>query len=80
MLVLDVDTVVLDDLAKLWKIKDRPKRSLFYMAEEQSQWYINTDFGGLLGSDEYKYRWPHHGRGFNSGVILMDLDRVSLVA
>lgn len=69
---LDIDTVVLGDLEWLWTesrnlFRANPE-AMIAMATEQSEWYK-----GGVGDP---YRWPHVGRGFNSGVMVMNLQRL----
>ena len=65
VLFLDSDLIVTDDIGHLWSILKtmKKRRKLLGLVENQSDWYLNA-----------KYKpWPAIGRGFNSGVMLLDL-------
>jgi hypothetical protein len=84
VIALDSDVLILRDLIDLWKQRKHlveDGSALFSMAFEQSEWYkdqsskLSLALSGAILTDDFhlSYRWPHVGRGFNSGVILMDL-------
>ncbi|KAL5007500.1 hypothetical protein ScPMuIL_016306 [Solemya velum] len=67
VIVLDTDVTFATDIAELWKIFHilRNKKAVG-LVENQSDWY--------LGKIWKNHRpWPALGRGFNTGVILLDL-------
>ncbi|ESO84696.1 hypothetical protein LOTGIDRAFT_196563 [Lottia gigantea] len=68
VIVLDTDVTFSTDIAELWKIfrilKD--KQNMIGLVENQSDWYL-----GKLWKNHRP--WPALGRGFNTGVILLDL-------
>ncbi|CAG5079121.1 Similar to Large1: LARGE xylosyl- and glucuronyltransferase 1 (Mus musculus) [Cotesia congregata] len=72
VIVLDTDITVLSDIYDLWKIfnemeNDGDKsKNVFALAENQSDWYKKK-------SDSGQRPWPAIGRGFNTGVMLMNL-------
>lgn len=67
VLVLDTDVTVLTDLADLWDIFDQLKNNqMLALVENQSDWYIKMLDNGLRP-------WPAIGRGFNTGIMLMNL-------
>ncbi len=66
--VLDVDTMLTADIAHLWaffKVIER-QRKLFGLVENQSDWYLGKLWEGHKP-------WPALGRGFNTGVMLLNL-------
>lgn len=68
VIVLDTDVTILSDLDQLWrhfKVIRRNKKWLG-LVENQSDWYRGTIW------KEHK-PWPALDRGFNTGVMLMDL-------
>ncbi|XP_037086454.1 LARGE xylosyl- and glucuronyltransferase 1-like [Pollicipes pollicipes] len=69
-IVLDTDITFATDIAELWRLFSRFKPGqMLGLVENQSDWY--------LGSLWKNHRpWPAVGRGYNTGVILMDLDRM----
>ena len=63
IIVLDVDLDVKRSISGLWEhFKDFKDNQMLGMATEQTDWYVS----GLR-------KWPAKGRGYNSGVILLDL-------
>lgn len=70
IIVLDTDMTVLNDLKLLWqRFKYFNKEHLFGLVENQSNWYRR-----LLN---YQQRsWPALNNGYNSGVMLIDLQRL----
>ncbi|KAK0049586.1 LARGE xylosyl- and glucuronyltransferase 1 [Biomphalaria pfeifferi] len=67
VIVLDTDVTLATDIAELWKIFRvlRGKQAIG-LVENQSDWYL-----GKLWKNHRP--WPALGRGFNTGVILLDL-------
>ncbi|XP_059161962.1 xylosyl- and glucuronyltransferase LARGE1-like [Physella acuta] len=67
VIVLDTDVTFATDIAELWKIFRvlRGKQAIG-LVENQSDWYL-----GKLWKNHRP--WPALGRGFNTGVILLDL-------
>lgn len=70
VIVLDTDVTFATDISELWKIfgKLSGKQALG-LVENQSDWYL-----GKLWKNHRP--WPALGRGFNTGVILMDLQKL----
>ena len=68
VIVLDTDLMLTENVASLWKFfKDiRSKGKLLGVVENQSDWYL----GNLW---EKQTPWPALGRGFNTGVMLLNL-------
>ncbi|CAG5128262.1 unnamed protein product, partial [Candidula unifasciata] len=67
VIVLDTDVTFATDIAELWKIFRvlRGKQAIG-LVDNQSDWYL-----GKLWKNHRP--WPALGRGFNTGVILLDL-------
>lgn len=69
VIALDTDVLVGADIARLWAHFDRfNARQLLGLVPQQSEWYLGTLKAALP--------WPALGRGFNTGVMLMRLDRM----
>ncbi|CAG0883631.1 unnamed protein product [Darwinula stevensoni] len=69
-IVLDTDIVVATDIAELWALFKRLNANqALGLVENQSDWYL-----GKLW--KHHRPWPALGRGFNTGVILMDLGKL----
>ncbi|XP_074660287.1 xylosyl- and glucuronyltransferase LARGE1-like isoform X2 [Tubulanus polymorphus] len=69
VIVLDTDIILATDIAELWKIFRRLKdKQILGLVENQSDWYL-----GKLWKNHRP--WPALGRGFNTGVILLDLNK-----
>ncbi|XP_078671272.1 xylosyl- and glucuronyltransferase LARGE1-like isoform X1 [Branchiostoma floridae x Branchiostoma belcheri] len=70
VIVLDTDVTFATDIAELWKIfkKFKGKKSIG-LVENQSDWYL-----GKLWKNHRP--WPALGRGFNTGVILLHLEKL----
>ncbi|XP_057340323.1 xylosyl- and glucuronyltransferase LARGE1-like [Microplitis mediator] len=71
VVLLDTDVTVLNDIYDLWKIfhemdSDNKNKYELALAENQSDWYIKISESG-------QRPWPAIGRGFNTGVMLMNL-------
>lgn len=69
-MVLDTDVTVLSDVSLLWKMFENfNNEQALGLVENQSNWYIK--------SSSYNSRpWPALGKGFNTGVMLMDLKKL----
>ena len=73
VIFLDVDVMLATDISKLWMfirhLRDEEKE--LGLVENQTDWY--------LGGAEKKHKpWPAVGRGFNTGVILFNLELMRL--
>ncbi|XP_015766293.1 PREDICTED: glycosyltransferase-like protein LARGE1 [Acropora digitifera] len=67
VVVLDTDVIFASDIAELWRIFDQlTGKQAVGLVENQSDWYL-----GKLWRNHKP--WPALGRGFNTGVILLDL-------
>ncbi|CAI9725108.1 LARGE xylosyl- and glucuronyltransferase 1-like [Octopus vulgaris] len=67
VIVLDTDITFATDIADLWKIFRILKgKQAIGLVENQSDWYL-----GKLWKNHRP--WPALGRGFNTGVILLDI-------
>ncbi|GAB6025957.1 LARGE xylosyl- and glucuronyltransferase 1 [Chamberlinius hualienensis] len=67
VIVLDTDVTFATDISELWKIFTKfGSKQVLGLVENQSDWYL-----GKLWKNHRP--WPALGRGFNTGVILMDL-------
>ncbi|XP_063992577.1 xylosyl- and glucuronyltransferase LARGE2s-like isoform X2 [Diachasmimorpha longicaudata] len=67
VLVLDTDVTVLTDLSSLWDtFKQFTSQQMLGLAENQSDWYKKTLAYG-------QSPWPAVGRGYNTGIMLMNL-------
>lgn len=70
VIVLDTDITFATDIGELWKLFNKlKKKEAFGLVENQSDWYL-----GKLWRNHRP--WPALGRGFNTGVILMNLERL----
>lgn len=70
VIVLDIDVIFLADVRELWKFFELFKREqAIGLVDNQSDWY--------LGTLSYATKpWPAIGRGFNTGVILLDCTKL----
>ena len=68
IIVLDTDIMFAGDVARLWQLfaTIRKRGKMFGLVENQSNWYL----GNLW---ENHRPWPALGRGFNTGVMMLDL-------
>ncbi|XP_026331083.1 LARGE xylosyl- and glucuronyltransferase 1-like [Hyposmocoma kahamanoa] len=65
VIVLDSDLTFLSDVAELWSMfKNMTDEQLLGLVENESNWYYEAD------------RWPALGRGFNTGVMLLNLRKI----
>lgn len=70
VLILDTDVTILNDVSVLWKVFEKfTSNQTLGLAENQSRWYLKSLSYG-------QQPWPALGRGFNSGVMLMHLQRL----
>ncbi|MGH0147981.1 UNVERIFIED_CONTAM: hypothetical protein FKN15_011516, partial [Acipenser sinensis] len=70
VIVLDTDITFATDIAELWAVFHKFKgQQVLGVVENQSDWYL----GNLWKNHR---PWPALGRGFNTGVILLLLDRL----
>lgn len=70
VIVLDTDITFATDIAELWAIfRKFSGDQVLGLVENQSDWYL----GNLWKNHK---PWPALGRGFNTGVILLLLDRL----
>ncbi|XP_077994436.1 xylosyl- and glucuronyltransferase LARGE2s-like [Glandiceps talaboti] len=70
VIVLDTDVTFAIDIAELWKLfRKLQNKKAIGLVENQSDWYLGTLW--------VKHKpWPALGRGFNTGVILLDLKKL----
>ncbi|XP_069327375.1 xylosyl- and glucuronyltransferase LARGE2 [Eulemur rufifrons] len=70
VVVLDTDVTFASDIAELWALFAHfSDKQVIGLVENQSDWYL----GNLWKNHR---PWPALGRGFNTGVILLQLDRL----
>ncbi|XP_041074983.1 LARGE xylosyl- and glucuronyltransferase 2-like isoform X1 [Polyodon spathula] len=70
VIVLDTDITFATDIAELWTIfRKFTDKQAIGLVENQSDWYL----GNLWKNHK---PWPALGRGFNTGVILLLLERL----
>ncbi|XP_053924657.1 xylosyl- and glucuronyltransferase LARGE2 [Cuculus canorus] len=70
VVVLDTDITFATDIAELWAVFGKfSDKQVIGLVENQSDWYL----GNLWKNHR---PWPALGRGFNTGVILLLLDRL----
>eukprot|EP00795_Rhopilema_esculentum_P011669 gene11669-21919_t len=70
VVVLDTDVFFLADIAELWsQFHNFSKHKAVGLVENQSKWYSGNLFRNLKP-------WPALGKGFNTGVILLDLRKL----
>ncbi|XP_045453796.1 LARGE xylosyl- and glucuronyltransferase 2-like [Melitaea cinxia] len=66
VIVLDSDLTFLSDIAELWDLfRNMTDDQYIGLVENESNWYTNTG-----------KRWPALGRGYNTGVMLLDLYKI----
>jgi len=69
-LVLDTDVTVLSDVYPLWRMfVSFSAEQALGLVENQSNWYVKALSYG-------QRPWPALGRGFNTGIMLMHLQRM----
>nr|XP_060619909.1 xylosyl- and glucuronyltransferase LARGE2 [Anolis sagrei ordinatus]XP_060619918.1 xylosyl- and glucuronyltransferase LARGE2 [Anolis sagrei ordinatus]XP_060619927.1 xylosyl- and glucuronyltransferase LARGE2 [Anolis sagrei ordinatus]XP_060619937.1 xylosyl- and glucuronyltransferase LARGE2 [Anolis sagrei ordinatus] len=70
VIVLDTDITFATDIAELWTVFGKfSDKQVIGLVENQSDWYL----GNLWKNHK---PWPALGRGFNTGVILLLLERL----
>lgn len=70
VIVLDTDVTFATDIAELWKIFSQLRdKQAIGLVENQSDWYL-----GKLWKNHRP--WPALGRGYNTGVILLELGKL----
>uniref|UniRef100_A0A8C8RIC4 LARGE xylosyl- and glucuronyltransferase 2 n=1 Tax=Pelusios castaneus TaxID=367368 RepID=A0A8C8RIC4_9SAUR len=70
VIVLDTDITFATDIAELWAVFGKfSDKQVIGLVENQSDWYL----GNLWKNHN---PWPALGRGFNTGVILLLLERL----
>ncbi|XP_053141502.1 xylosyl- and glucuronyltransferase LARGE2 isoform X4 [Hemicordylus capensis] len=70
VIVLDTDITFATDIAELWAVFGKfSDKQVIGLVENQSDWYL----GNLWKNHK---PWPALGRGFNTGVILLLLERL----
>ncbi|XP_019713637.1 xylosyl- and glucuronyltransferase LARGE2s isoform X2 [Hippocampus comes] len=70
VIVLDTDITFATDIAELWGVfRKFTDKQVIGLVENQSDWYL----GNLWKNHK---PWPALGRGFNTGVILLYLERL----
>jgi glycosyltransferase-like protein LARGE len=73
VIVLDTDVTFASDIAELWaefkNMKFQETKAAAGLVENQSDWYL-----GKIWKNHKP--WPAIGRGFNTGVMLLDLERL----
>ncbi|KAL1506283.1 hypothetical protein ABEB36_005675 [Hypothenemus hampei] len=70
LLILDTDLIITEDVYFLWKLFDKfNNNQMIGIGENQSPYYL-----GQLGQSR---PWPALGTGFNSGVMLHDLKKLT---
>ncbi|KAL4225615.1 Xylosyl- and glucuronyltransferase large2 [Mactra antiquata] len=67
VIVLDTDITFASDIAELWKLFTILGDEALGLVENQSDWYL-----GKIWKNHQP--WPALGRGFNTGVMLMNLE------
>ena len=75
VITLDTDITVVNDIQKLWNYFSdiKRKKKLLGLVENQSDWYLGTIWK--------KHRpWPAVGRGYNTGVMLLDIARLKQIS
>lgn len=81
VIFLDTDMLAHGDISLLWKEFsrfDEAPESFIALVENQSDWYLED----AMISTPYQARtilWPALGRGFNTGMMLIDLNRLRRV-
>uniref|UniRef100_A0A1A7YWM9 Like-glycosyltransferase n=1 Tax=Iconisemion striatum TaxID=60296 RepID=A0A1A7YWM9_9TELE len=74
VIVLDTDITFATDIAELWAVFHKFKgQQVLGLVENQSDWYL----GNLWKNHK---PWPALGRGFNTGVILLYLERLRRIS
>lgn len=67
VIVLDTDLTFLSDIRELWVMfRNMSDEQAIGLVENESNWYLG----------QTNKRWPAIGRGFNTGVMLLDLKKM----
>lgn len=76
VIALDTDLLALGNINKIWYKLDELKRNnaAIGLVENQSDWYLGRQKTGIQIQD--RLIWPALGRGFNTGMMLMDLEQL----
>lgn len=70
VIVLDTDVTFATDIAELWRVFSQLReKQAIGLVENQSDWYL-----GKLWKNHRP--WPALGRGYNTGVILLELGKL----
>ena len=69
VIVMDIDIIIVSDIYSLWKLFANivKQNKLIGLVENQSDWYLGTIW-------KNHKPWPALGRGYNTGVMLMNLE------
>uniref|UniRef100_A0A0R3S2F6 Glycosyltransferase-like protein LARGE1 n=1 Tax=Elaeophora elaphi TaxID=1147741 RepID=A0A0R3S2F6_9BILA len=71
VIALDTDVLIMDDIAQLWSFFSRMTNlQAISLVENLSDWYL------FNASAPQRIVWPAWGRGFNTGVMLLDLAKL----
>eukprot|EP00730_Choanoeca_flexa_P014903 TRINITY_DN6689_c0_g1_i1.p1 TRINITY_DN6689_c0_g1~~TRINITY_DN6689_c0_g1_i1.p1 ORF type:complete len:711 (+),score=87.78 TRINITY_DN6689_c0_g1_i1:84-2216(+) len=72
LIAIDNDILFQADVSHLWDIfRIMNRQQAIAMAQQQSDWYL-----GKLADTRADVVWPAIGRGYNSGILLLDLDKL----
>ncbi|VDO92043.1 unnamed protein product [Soboliphyme baturini] len=75
VILLDTDLIFLSDIGILWDVFDRfNSKQCLGIAENLSDWYLRKNTSGTT------IRWPAKGRGFNTGIVLMHLEKLRVLS
>ena len=71
IIMLDTDVMLNSDIALLWHYFEEiiRQKKLLGIVENQSNWYLGNLWEG-------HHPWPALGRGFNTGVVLLNLEEM----
>ncbi|KHN88693.1 Glycosyltransferase-like protein LARGE2 [Toxocara canis] len=68
--VLDTDVLFVEDIARLWEFwSEMNSAQALAVVENLSDWY-------MINASSSRKPWPAWKRGFNTGVMLMDLEKL----
>uniref|UniRef100_A0AAF5PGR8 Glycosyltransferase-like protein LARGE2 n=1 Tax=Wuchereria bancrofti TaxID=6293 RepID=A0AAF5PGR8_WUCBA len=71
VITLDTDALIMDDIAQLWSFFSKmTSLQAIGLVENLSNWYL------INRNTSQRIVWPAWGRGFNSGVMLLDLTKL----
>ena len=78
IIMIDTDMITMGNINRAWLALDLMRGSnpeaVFGLVENQSDWYVRS-----AQPQAYRVVWPAIGRGFNTGLILADLDRLRAI-